>query len=148
MFQEVKSINAPLHRDPRPSSSQPPPAMPPSDHQKAARVPHTPTGAPPSLRFFFCFAFCFLVCIFFFFFRGIKLKLDSNLVEPSSSNETKLDSSLSLPNNLGSSLFTPLLLGTKFLFIIYFFFFVMQNFYLLLLIQNCPKNKVSQILHS
>jgi hypothetical protein len=72
MFQEVKSMNAPLHRDPGPSNSQPPPAMPPFDHQKAARVPHVPTGAPPSLRFFML---CVLFSCLYFFFRGIEFEL-------------------------------------------------------------------------
>jgi hypothetical protein len=49
MLQEVKSINAPFHRDPGPSSSQPPPAMPPSDHQKLARGPHKPESGSHSL---------------------------------------------------------------------------------------------------
>jgi hypothetical protein len=55
MHQEVKSINAPLHRDPGPSSSQPPSAVPPSDHQKPARVPHAPTGALFFRSIFFVF---------------------------------------------------------------------------------------------
>ena len=77
MFQEVKSIDAPLHRDPRPSNSQPPPIVPPSDHQKPTRVPRAPTGAPPSLRFFLLL-FCFLVC-FTGFFLGIELELRARL---------------------------------------------------------------------
>jgi hypothetical protein len=55
MHQEVKSINAPLHRDPGPSSSQSPSAVPPSDHQKPARVPHAPTGALFFRSIFFVF---------------------------------------------------------------------------------------------
>jgi hypothetical protein len=55
MHQEVKSINAPLHRDPGPSSSQPPSAVPPYDHQKPARVPHAPTGALFFRSVFFVF---------------------------------------------------------------------------------------------
>jgi hypothetical protein len=91
MFQEVKSINAPLYRDPGPSSSQPPPAVPPSDHQKSARVPHAPTGAPPSLRFFSALRFVFLFV--FNFFRGIEPELRARLeLELSSSSIQTLSS--------------------------------------------------------
>jgi hypothetical protein len=49
MLQEVKSINAPLHRDPGPSSSQSPPAVPPFDHQKPTHSPHKPESGSHSL---------------------------------------------------------------------------------------------------
>jgi hypothetical protein len=67
MHQEVKSINEPFHWDPGPSSSQPSLAVPPSDHQKPARVPHAPIGA-----LLFSFYFLCIYCVF----RRIELELE------------------------------------------------------------------------